>query len=161
MSRYKFHQDERQEWLFTLPESQQFGQPSIKVEPIHNPIWTKHKARLIERYLYFFVFITRHGTYIDAFAGPQEPDKPEMWAAKLVLESEPKWLRHFYLFERKKARVKQLEELRSVFDCVYGRPSESIREWHSQSLMTCVHESFVFMKLMPITLKKRSPKSSP
>ncbi len=47
--------------------------------------------------------ITKHGTYIDGFAGPQQPDRPEMWAAKLVLEIEPKWLRHFFLFEKTKA----------------------------------------------------------
>lgn len=76
-----------------------------------NPIWTECKAKLIERYLYYFVQITFHGTYIDAFAGPQEPDKPDMWAAKLVLESEPRWLRSFYLFESEPAQVKRLRAM--------------------------------------------------
>lgn len=53
------------------------------------PIWTQNKAKLIERYLYYFAIIAKHGTYMDGFAGPQQPDKPEMWAAKLVLESHP------------------------------------------------------------------------
>jgi len=76
------------------------------------PIWTEHKAKLIERYLYYFVMITHHGIYIDGFAGPQEPDEPEMWAAKLVLESEPRWLRRFYLCEMKPSSVTALEALR-------------------------------------------------
>ncbi len=85
-----------------------------KVKAIHNPIWTENKARLIERYLYYFVLITKHGTYIDGFAGPQEGDKPDMWAAKLVLETEPKWLRHFYLYDTKKKQINALEELKEA-----------------------------------------------
>jgi hypothetical protein len=75
------------------------------------PIWTEHKAKLIERYLYYFVLITHHGTYIDGFAGPQEADEPGMWAAKLVLESEPRWLQRFYLCELKPSSVATLEAL--------------------------------------------------
>ena len=67
---------------------------------IKNPIWTKSKAKLIEKYLYYFVMITKHGTYIDGFAGPQKLDKPAMWSAKLVLESEPRWFRNFYLYDK-------------------------------------------------------------
>ena len=85
---------EVQEELFELP-------PPVpeepQIAPLRRPVWTENKAKLIERYLYYFVLITKHGNYIDGFAGPQQPEHPEMWAAKLVLESEPKWLRHFYL----------------------------------------------------------------
>jgi hypothetical protein len=45
-------------------------------------MWTAHKARFIERYLYYFVQVTKHGTYIDGFAGPQQPDDADMWTAK-------------------------------------------------------------------------------
>jgi three-Cys-motif partner protein len=78
-----------------------------------NPIWTECKAKLIERYLFYFVQITFHGTYIDAFAGPQESEKPEMWSAKLVLESVPRWLRNFFLFE---SDPSQLERIRAMCD---------------------------------------------
>lgn len=61
------------------------------------PVWTSQKAQLIARYLRYFVFITKHGAYIDGFSAPKEPNKPETWAANLVLASEPKWLRQFYL----------------------------------------------------------------
>jgi three-Cys-motif partner protein len=77
-------------------------------------MWTEHKARFIERYLYYFVLVTKHGTYIDGFAGPQQPDDAEMWTAKRVLESEPRWLRHFYLFDRSSAQVAHLQALRQA-----------------------------------------------
>jgi three-Cys-motif partner protein len=93
-----------------LPEAPIFDLPLRRLK---RPVWTENKARLIERYLYYFVLVTKHGTYIDGFAGPQEIDQPDMWAAKLVLESEPRWLKHFFLFEKdpkQQARVQQLAE---------------------------------------------------
>ncbi|HKP14398.1 MAG TPA: three-Cys-motif partner protein TcmP, partial [Blastocatellia bacterium] len=92
-----------------LPEPEE---PEPKVPAIHQPIWTKNKAKLIERYLLYFLYITKHGTYIDGFAGPQERDNPEMWAAKLVLDMEPKWLRHFHLFDKNKHQIRRLNELK-------------------------------------------------
>lgn len=83
-----------------------------KIRRLRFPVWTENKARLIERYLYYFVLVTKHGTYIDGFAGPQEPTKDDTWAAKLVLETEPKWLRHFYLFDADKSQVKSLRGLK-------------------------------------------------
>ena len=82
--------------LFNLPPR---SVPEPRIKPLQFPVWTEKKAQLIERYLYYFVLITKHGTYIDGFAGPQQPDRPEMWAAKLVVENEPKRLNHFYLFD--------------------------------------------------------------
>ena len=76
------------------------------------PVWTENKARLIERYLYGFVLVTKHGTYIDGFAGPQRPNKPDAWSARLVLASEPQWLRHFHLFDRDRSKIRHLERLR-------------------------------------------------
>src|SRR5580704_11966978 len=69
----------------------------IKVIAPSNPVWTDNKARFIMRYLRYFVYITKHGTYIDGFAGPQQEKETDAWAAKLVLESEPRRLRHFHL----------------------------------------------------------------
>ncbi len=76
------------------------------------PLWTEHKAKLISCYLYYFVLITKHGVYIDGFAGPQNPDRPESWAAKLVLESEPRWMRHFFLCDKSRRQENALKELR-------------------------------------------------
>ena len=82
--------------------------PSINLR-----LWTEHKARLISQYLLYFVFITRHGAYIDGFAGPQDPAQPESWAAKLVLENKPPWLRKFFLCDKSPKQKKALDELRS------------------------------------------------
>ena len=38
-------------------------------------VWTTTKAQFIARYLKYFVFVTHHGTYLDAFAGPQNLKK--------------------------------------------------------------------------------------
>src|SRR5436189_817096 len=97
------------EFLFELPPAD-LGVAEQKFRE-RNPVWTGCKANLIERYLFYFVQITYHGTYIDAFAGPQEPEKPEMWAAKLVLESRPRWLRNFHLFEMDPGKIQQLEQM--------------------------------------------------
>ena len=99
-----------EKFLFELPPADlKVAEKKFKQR---NPIWTECKAKLIERYLFYFVQITFHGTYIDAFAGPQEPDKPDMWAAKLVIESAPRWFRNFFLFEFNKSQVKLIEEMR-------------------------------------------------
>lgn len=90
------------------------------IKPISHIIWTANKAKLIERYLMYFVFITHHGTYIDGFAGPQEPEHPEMWSANLVLDSEPKWFRHFHLFDRDPEQIARLECLK-----VAQKPTDS------------------------------------
>lgn len=65
-------------------------------------------------YLYYFVQVTHHGTYIDGFAVPQQPDDAEMWTAKRVLESELRWFRHFYLFDLSPTQVARLEALKQA-----------------------------------------------
>jgi three-Cys-motif partner protein len=87
------------------------AEPSLK--KIDRPVSTANKAQLIMRYLKYFVYITRHGTYIDGFAGPQEERMCDTWAAKLVLESEPKWMRHFHLCDAKRAQVKFLQQMKA------------------------------------------------
>src|SRR5436305_7847313 len=105
----RYKEDPNQRALIELPE----GLPKPRrVKRITNPIWTENKSRLIERYLYYFVLITKHGTYIDGFAGPQRPEAIDTWAAKLVLESEPRWLRHFHLFDMGQKQVSQLRTLK-------------------------------------------------
>ena len=96
--------------LFDLPK---MDGPGPRFSAFHHRIWTENKARLIERYLFYFVLITRHGAYIDGFAGRQYEDKPDAWAAKLVLESEPRWLRNFYFCDRDSAKVENLKKLRA------------------------------------------------
>ena len=94
--------------LFEIPEAPPVGMPLRRLK---YPVWTENKAKLIERYLYYFVLVTKHGTYIDGFAGPQEQDRPDMWSAKLVLESEPRWLKHFFFFDKDPAQIAWLRDL--------------------------------------------------
>src|SRR3954468_6805937 len=100
--------DDRQIELFSVPEAPCFEVPMRRLK---HPVWPENKAKLIERYLYYFVLVTKHGTYIDGFAGPQEEDEPGMWSAKLVLESEPRWLKHFFLFEKDPVQVERIKRL--------------------------------------------------
>jgi three-Cys-motif partner protein len=80
---------------------------------IEGPIWTENKAQFIRQYLSYFVQITKHGAYIDGFAGPQSFRHPATWSAALVLKSEPKWLRHFFLCEITRKGFKALRQLRT------------------------------------------------
>jgi three-Cys-motif partner protein len=81
------------------------------------PVWTEHKANFIQRYLKLFIQITKHGTYIDGFAGPQRLELEHAWSARLVLEIRPPLLRHFFLCE---ANPKSFLALRK---CVYEIPA--------------------------------------
>ena len=86
-------------------------QAEIETKAFERPVWSENKADLIAKYLRFFVFITRHGTYLDAFAGPQTDRSTQAWTAQLVLESEPKWLRHFHLFDKSPGQEHHLQVL--------------------------------------------------
>jgi len=90
---------------------------ALPLEPLtdtgSNPVWTDNKARFIMLYLRYFVYITHHGTYIDGFAGPQAECETDSWAARLVLESKPQWIRHLHLCDANRAQVKLLRELKA------------------------------------------------
>lgn len=103
--------DKRQQTLFNLGPATTSERP---VRRLKHPVWTESKAKLIQLYLRLFVLVTKHGAYIDCFAGPQEPDKPDTWAAKLVLESEPRWLQKFFFFEQDIDKVAMLASLRDA-----------------------------------------------
>jgi three-Cys-motif partner protein len=103
--------------LFSTAELPTPVPPDPKVRTIEHPIWTGNKAKLIATYLRLFVYVTKHGTYIDGFSGPQKPSKLDMWSAKLVLDSEPKRLRKFHLFELDGLQFQRLEAL------VAGQPT--------------------------------------
>ena len=80
------------------------------------PLWTQNKAKLIQTYLQLFVYITHHGTYIDGFAAPQNDlhQNDDTWAAKLVLEMEPKWFRDFWLCDIDPKGLEKLKQLRDA-----------------------------------------------
>jgi three-Cys-motif partner protein len=100
---------------YTIP----IAKPPRRYGRIEQPIWTENKAEFIQLYLRYFVQITRHGTYIDGFAGPQYLDHLDAWAARLVLESEPKWLRRFFLCENNPKKLSHLRKLKDAHvNCV-------------------------------------------
>src|SRR2546428_367529 len=101
--------EEKQARLLELPEA---PPRELELRRPEYPIWTQNKARFVARYMFFFVQVTKHGTYIDGFAGPQQIRDEGMWTAKLVLESEPRWLRNFYLFDRSRMKVTRLRGLK-------------------------------------------------
>ncbi|HXG29323.1 MAG TPA: three-Cys-motif partner protein TcmP [Nevskiales bacterium] len=99
----------------------------LTVRQLRHPVWSHQKARLIELYLHYFVLVTKHGTYIDGFAGPQAPDHPESWAAKRVLECEPRWLRNFFFCELDPDGAVALQQL--VDSQLPRRKKEPKRQW--------------------------------
>ena len=105
--------------LFDLPSVD--NRHVVRLSPIREPVWTRNKARLIERYLNLFVMVTRHGVYIDGFAGPQRENEDEAWAAKLVLESKPPRLRNFLLVDANRSCVTALEKLKDEQESISGR----------------------------------------
>jgi three-Cys-motif partner protein len=84
-------------------------------------VWTEHKANFIQQYLKLFIQITKHGTYIDGFAGPQKLNMENAWSAKLVLQIRPPLLRHFFLCEQNVRSFKKLKE------CVDEMPQQKDR----------------------------------
>lgn len=98
-----------------FPNLPEHSKPAeVRAEYSGAKVWTESKALLIQRYLYYFVLVTKHGTYIDGFAGPQDPDQATSWSAKLVLDNRPPWLRHFHLFDIKAKQARRLEALKAA-----------------------------------------------
>jgi three-Cys-motif partner protein len=81
---------------------------AVEIDSLPSPIWTETKAQLIANYLRLFLMITKHGVYIDGFAGPQDKSNPDSWAAKLVVELSPPWMKAFFLCELNKNSYAEL-----------------------------------------------------
>jgi three-Cys-motif partner protein len=94
---------------------------SVEIGSLPSPIWTETKAQLIQNYLRLFLFITKHGVYIDGFAGPQDGTNPNSWAAKLVLELSPPWMKSFFLCELNKSSYADLFLMLQTQQKVTGR----------------------------------------
>lgn len=94
-----------------LPKPADVGM-ALRFAAVRNPVWSQHKANLIDLYLHYFVLVTRHGAYIDGFAGPQYPEHPEAWSAKKVIERRPRLLQKLFLCELDAGKIESLEQLR-------------------------------------------------
>lgn len=89
-----------------------------KFKQLDGAIWTRRKALLIQTYLRLFVRITFRGTYIDAFAGPQEEhQEATTWAARRVWEFDPgpklRRIDKFELFEENKQSIEFIRNMLS------------------------------------------------
>lgn len=84
----------------------------VQYRPIR-PVWTEQKAKLISNYLKLFTFVTKHGTYIDGFAGRQSEKANQGWAAELVLSHRPWRIGRFYLCDAGAEQVAGLEVLKA------------------------------------------------
>ena len=118
---------ESQDKLFNLSAIPKRTTNELAFRRIEQPIWTEDKASLIGHYLRYFVYITKHGVYIDGFAGPQNPSQPNSWSAKLVLENEPKWMRRFYLCDRDSSQIEALDKMYSTQPKVKNRTVDITR----------------------------------
>lgn len=137
MASKKTPDSSRQQRLFPLGPS---VKPQALVRPATRPVWTENKAKLIETYLRLFVLITRHGVYIDGFAGPQQPDKVDTWAARLVLSSQPRWLQKFFLFELDADKIAMLERLRKEQPVRKKNEPKRLVELFSGDVNVRIHE---------------------
>ena len=100
---------------------------AVEIGALPSPIWTETKAQLIANYLRLFLMITKHGVYIDGFAGPQDKANPDSWAAKLVLELNPPWMKWFFLCELDKTSY---ADLVSMIEAQAYIPGRQIRYRH-------------------------------
>jgi len=94
---------------------------SVEIGSLPSPIWTETKAQLISNYLRLFLLITKHGVYVDGFAGPQDKQHLNSWAAKLVVELSPPWMKSFFLCELSKRSYSDLTSMLAAQPKIRGR----------------------------------------
>ena len=74
-------------------------------------IWTENKASLIARYLILLRPRDQAWNLRGRLRRPQHIKNPENWSAKLVIESRPRWMKHFHLFDASRAQVARLKKM--------------------------------------------------
>ena len=81
---------------------------------IEAPLWTIDKSRLIDEYIHHFLLVTKHGVYLDLFAGPQHARDTENWSVRRVLERRTEGnpsIRHYAVCDIKRKQVERLRTL--------------------------------------------------
>ena len=87
-----------------------------KLEKSRAPLWTTEKASLIDEYIHLFLLVTKHGVYVDLFAGPQRMDDTESWSVRRVLERRTEGnpaIHHYAVCDKDPAQAKRLRDLGS------------------------------------------------
>ena len=85
-----------------------------KLQKSGRALWTAEKAALIDEYIHLFLLVTKHGVYVDLFAGPQRVDDTESWSVRRVLERRTEGnpaIRHFAVCDKDPAQAKRLRDL--------------------------------------------------
>lgn len=121
--RPEMHDGDDHPLLFELAERRE---RELRVQSITVPLWTEQKARLVAEYVRLFTFVTKHGAYIDGFAGPHTDKRDGCWAAEAVLGIRPAFLRSLFLCELDGAKVAKLRALRDGQPAVRGRAVEIV-----------------------------------
>jgi len=104
---------------------------------ISGRLWTGQKSRLIAEYLHRFLHVTKSGTYLDLFAGPQSESYDEGWSIKRVIErrDEGPNLGYFAACDNNTQQIKRLEQLRDTcadrpftFKIYHGDANEQVKK---------------------------------
>ena len=77
------------------------------------PLWTAYKSRLIDEYIHHFLMISKHGVYLDLFAGPQHETDLENWSVRRVLQrrTEGPAIRHYAVCDIDPAKTQRLRDV--------------------------------------------------
>ena len=91
-------------------------QTKLKLQESGPALWTAEKAALIAEYIHLFLLVTKHGVYVDLFAGPQRVEDAESWSVRRVLERRTEGnptIRHFAVCDKDREQTDRLRELGS------------------------------------------------
>ena len=97
-------------------------------------MWTADKAALIDEYIHLFLMITKHGVYLDLFAGPQHSGDTDNWSVRRVLERRTEGnpaIRHYAVCDRDPKQARRLRSLgkeQDSFRIYEGDANECIRD---------------------------------
>ena len=82
---------------------------------------------MIEEYIHLFLVVTRHGVYLDLFAGPQHPTDRENWSVRRVLHkrTEGPAIRHYSVCDKNPRQIRRLQDL--------GREHHSFRVYEGDA----------------------------
>ena len=112
---------------------------------ISAPLSTADKAALIDEYIHHFLFVTRHGVYLDLFAGPQRAEDTENWSVRRVLERRTcgnPAIGHYAVCDQDPEQAQRLRDL--------GKKHQAFRVYEGDA-NDCIHR---MLKDAPINPKK-------
>ena len=112
---------------------------------VSTPLWTADKAALIDEYIHHFLLVTKHGVYLDLFAGPQRAGDTESWSVRRVLERRTHGnpaIGHYAVCDQDPEQAQQLRDL--------GNGHHSFRVYEGDA-NECIHQMLMDA---PITPKK-------